>query len=131
MSEYGIKKDYITIQNKLGKKKKNWFVSHSNYESFQYPKSDWLPYQLTVIYGCNVDPKSHLVYFEVTRIIVLINSLRMTTPNSYLDDFTDKMITVPNDINRFLRLIRKLDKKAEELQTALIPLQTKFLAQIK
>jgi hypothetical protein len=78
-----------------------------------------------------VDPKGHLVYFEVTRIIVLINSLRMTTPNSYLDDFTDKMITVPNDINRFLRLIRKLDKKAEELQTALIPLQTKFLAQIK
>lgn len=55
----------------------------------------------------------------------------MTTPNSYLDDFMDKMITVPNDINRFLRLIRKLDKKAEELQTALIPLQTKFLAQIK
>lgn len=55
----------------------------------------------------------------------------MTTPNSYLDDFMDKMVTVPNDINRFLRLIRKLDKKAEELQAALLPLQTKFLAQLR
>jgi hypothetical protein len=35
----------------------------------------------------------------------------MANPNSYLDDFMDKMITVPNDINRFLRLIRRLDKK--------------------
>lgn len=55
----------------------------------------------------------------------------MTTPNSYLDDYMDKMITVPNDINRFLRLIRKLDKKAEEIQASLVPLQTKFLAQLK
>jgi len=55
----------------------------------------------------------------------------MTTPNSYLDDYMDKMITVPNDINRFLRLIRKLDKKAEEIQTSMVPLQTKFLTQLK
>lgn len=55
----------------------------------------------------------------------------MTTPNTYLDDFMDKMITVPNDVNRFLRLIRKLDKKVEELQTALTPQQNKFLAQVK
>lgn len=63
--------------------------------------------------------------------IIYIDSLDMTTPNSYLDDFMDKMITVPNDINRFLRLIRKLDKKAEEIQASLVPLQTKFLAQLK
>ena len=55
----------------------------------------------------------------------------MTTPNSYLDDFMDKMITVPNDVNRFLRLIRKLDKKAEEIQATLIPQQAKFIAQVK
>lgn len=55
----------------------------------------------------------------------------MMNPNSYLDDFMDKMITVPNDVNRLLRLIRKLDKKVEEIQTTLIPQQTKFLAQVK
>lgn len=51
--------------------------------------------------------------------------------NTYLDDFMDKMITVPNDINRFLRLIRKLDKRAEDVQTSLIPLQNKFIANLK
>ena len=51
--------------------------------------------------------------------------------NTYLDDFMDKMITVPNDINRFLRLIRKLDKRAEDVQASLIPLQNKFLASLK
>jgi predicted transcriptional regulator len=55
----------------------------------------------------------------------------MTTPNTYLDDFMDKMITVPNDVNRFLRLIRKLDKKVEEIQATLAPQQTKFMAQVK
>lgn len=51
--------------------------------------------------------------------------------NTYLDDFMDKMITVPNDINRFLRLIRKLDKRVEDIQLTLIPQQNKFLAQVK
>ena len=55
----------------------------------------------------------------------------MTTPNSYLDDFMDKMVTVPNDVNRFLRLIRKLDKKVEELQASLHLQQNKFLQQTK
>lgn len=55
----------------------------------------------------------------------------MTTPNTYLDDFMDKMITVPNNTNRLLRLIRKLDKKAEDIQTTLIPQQTRFLSQFK
>ena len=55
----------------------------------------------------------------------------MTTPNTYLDDFMDKMITVPNDTNRLLRLIRKLDKNSEEIQTELLPLQTRFLNQVK
>jgi len=51
--------------------------------------------------------------------------------NTYLDDFMDKMITVPNDINRLLRLIRRLDKRLEDIQVTLIPQQNKFLAQIK
>lgn len=55
----------------------------------------------------------------------------MTTPNTYLDDFMDKMITVPNDTNRLLRLIRKLDKNSEEIQIELLPLQTRFLNQVK
>jgi hypothetical protein len=52
----------------------------------------------------------------------------MTT---YLDDFMDKMVTVPNDINRFLRLIRNLDKRVDSIQALLIPQQNKFLAQVK
>lgn len=55
----------------------------------------------------------------------------MTAPNSYLDDFMDKMITVPNDINRLIRLIRRLDKRAEEINATLIPQQTRFLLQMK
>ena len=55
----------------------------------------------------------------------------MTSTNSYLDEFMDKMITVPNDVNRLLRLIRKLDKKTEELNASLQPQQTRFLAQLK
>ena len=55
----------------------------------------------------------------------------MTAPNSYLDDFMDKMVTVPNDINRFLRLIRKLDKRAEDMQNALTVQQARFLQQTK
>ncbi len=51
--------------------------------------------------------------------------------NTFLDDFMDKMVVVPNDVNRHLRLIRKLDKWSEELQAALIPMQNKFLAQVK
>lgn len=51
--------------------------------------------------------------------------------NTYLDDFMDKMITVPNDINRFLRLIRKLDKRVEDIERVLTPMQNKFLLQIK
>lgn len=51
--------------------------------------------------------------------------------NTYLDDFMDKMITVPNDINRYLRLIRKLDKRVEDLQGSLNTLQAKFLTQVK
>ena len=55
----------------------------------------------------------------------------MTAPNSYLDDFMDKMVTVPNDINRYLRLIRKLDKRAEEIQASLLSQQARFLQQVK
>lgn len=36
----------------------------------------------------------------------------MTMSATYLDEFIDKMYLVPNDINRHLRLIRTLDKKA-------------------
>ena len=55
----------------------------------------------------------------------------MTAPNSYLDDFMDKMVTVPNDINRFLRLIRKLDKRVEEIQGSLFSQQARFVQQVK
>jgi hypothetical protein len=50
---------------------------------------------------------------------------------TYLDEFMDKMYLVPNDINRHLRLIRTLDKKAEMVQHSLNPLQGKFLNQLK
>lgn len=53
----------------------------------------------------------------------------MTT--TYLDDFMEKMATVPNDANRFLRLIRNLDKKLDELQVSLVPQQNKFLSTLK
>jgi len=51
--------------------------------------------------------------------------------NTYLDEFMDRMITVPNDINRYLRLIRKLDKRVEDIQALLVPQQTRFLAAVK
>jgi hypothetical protein len=38
---------------------------------------------------------------------------------TFLEDFLDKMVVVPNKVNRLLRLIRKLDKRVEELQAAL------------
>jgi hypothetical protein len=50
---------------------------------------------------------------------------------TFLDDFLDKLIVVPNNINRLLRLIRKLDKRAEDLQSGLTAQQTKFTAQVK
>lgn len=43
----------------------------------------------------------------------------------------DRMITVPNDINRYLRLIRKLDKRVEDIQATLVPQQSRFLAQVR
>lgn len=50
---------------------------------------------------------------------------------TFLDDFLDKMIVVPNNINRLLRLIRKLDKRAEDIQSKLTAQQAKFAAQVK
>lgn len=55
----------------------------------------------------------------------------MSSANSYLDDFTDKMVTVPNDINRLLRLIRKMDKRVEDLQATLLPQQARAILQIR
>jgi hypothetical protein len=50
---------------------------------------------------------------------------------TYLDEFIDKMYLVPNDVNRYLRLIRTLDKRAEFVQQYLNQAQGKFLNQIK
>ncbi len=55
----------------------------------------------------------------------------MTTNTTYLDEFIDKMYLVPNDINRYLRLIRTLDKKAETVQHSLNHLQQRFLNQLR
>jgi hypothetical protein len=55
----------------------------------------------------------------------------MTTTTTYLDEFIDKMYLVPNDINRHLRLIRTLDKKAEAIQYTLSQQQARFLNQLK
>jgi len=41
------------------------------------------------------------------------------------------MYLVPNDINRHLRLIRTLDKKAESVQQTLNQSQSRFLNQLK
>lgn len=51
--------------------------------------------------------------------------------NTYLDEFVDKMYLVPNDINRYLRLIRTLDKRAEVVQQSLNQIQGRFLSQLK
>jgi ribosomal protein S17 len=50
---------------------------------------------------------------------------------TYLDDFMDKMITVPNDVNRFSRLIRKLDKRAEDMNAAVNAQQMKIATLLK
>ena len=55
----------------------------------------------------------------------------MTINTTYLDEFIDKMYLVPNDINRHLRLIRTLEKKAEAVQQSLNHIQGRFLNQLK
>lgn len=51
--------------------------------------------------------------------------------STYLDDFMEKMSTIPNDVNRYLRLIRNLDRRVDELQAQLVPQQNKFVTAIK
>lgn len=51
--------------------------------------------------------------------------------STYLDDFMEKMSTIPNDVNRHLRLIRNLDRRVDELQAQLVPQQNKFIAAVK
>jgi hypothetical protein len=55
----------------------------------------------------------------------------MASNTTYLDEFMDKMYLVPNDVNRYLRLIRNLDKRAENVQLSLNQIQSKFLTQVK
>jgi predicted transcriptional regulator len=50
---------------------------------------------------------------------------------TFLDDFIDKIMVAPNNINRLLRLIRKLDKRVEDIQAGLTIQQTKFTSQVK
>lgn len=57
--------------------------------------------------------------------------LTTTTTTTYLDEFMDKMYLVPNDINRYLRLIRTLDKRAETVQQSLNHMQSRFLTQLR
>lgn len=54
-----------------------------------------------------------------------------TSATTYLDEFMDKMYLVPNDINRYLRLIRTLDKRAETVQLSLNHMQSRFLTQLR
>jgi hypothetical protein len=39
--------------------------------------------------------------------------------SGFLEEFIEKILLVPNDVNRFLRLIRFLDKRLEKLQKIL------------
>ncbi len=48
----------------------------------------------------------------------------------FLEEFIEKMMLVPNDINRYIRLIRFLDKRLEKLQKALSKEQKDMLQKI-
>lgn len=50
---------------------------------------------------------------------------------SYLEEYMEKLHPMPNDVNRLLRLIRFLDKRADALQVSLGPQQRKFEAKLK
>jgi hypothetical protein len=43
----------------------------------------------------------------------------------------DRLATVPNDVNRCLRLIRTLDKRVETIHQSLIQQQKKFEVKMK
>ena len=70
----------------------------------------------------------HLKYFKRKR--KKYNKI-MASNTTYLDEFMDKMYLIPNDVNRYLRLIRNLDKRAESFQISLNQTQAKFLSQFK
>lgn len=48
----------------------------------------------------------------------------------FLEEFIEKMMLVPNDVNRYIRLIRFLDKRLEKLQKALSKEQKDILQKI-
>ena len=50
---------------------------------------------------------------------------------SCLEEYIEKLSTTPNDVNRYLRLIRVLDKKVENLQPTLLAQQKKFDLKMK
>ena len=50
---------------------------------------------------------------------------------SYLEEYMDRLATVPNDVNRCLRLIRTLDKRIESIHQSLLPQQKKFELRMK
>ena len=50
---------------------------------------------------------------------------------SHLEEYMEKLSTMPNDVNRLLRLIRFLDKKVDAIQHSLSIQQKKFENKVK
>ena len=53
-------------------------------------------------------------------------NIYLTLQMSYLEEYMEKLIPMPNDVNRLVRLIRFLDKRVDAIQASLLPQQRKF-----
>ena len=54
------------------------------------------------------------------------DNIYLTLQMSYLEEYMEKFIPMPNDVNRLVRLIRFLDKRVDAIQASLLPQQRKF-----
>ena len=54
------------------------------------------------------------------------DNIYLTLQMSYLEEYMEKLIPMPNDVNRLVRLIRFLDKRVDAIQASLLPQQRKF-----
>lgn len=59
-----------------------------------------------------------------------MTAVNVQSGTGFLQDFAEKMMLVPNDVNRFLRLIRFLDKRLEKIQKIMTKQQRQMIQKV-